>query len=312
MQSLGDFQHDWNTIFQSDIDTFIQAEEYNFTSPTFFKDLKKYNRKNYNFVLGGTQNSVSAKYLDFGEVKYWSDYFAYKLAYYLNVEKYLEILKPQDITIPFTFYVRNSREFREYLHNNLRQKDVLKYGDWSYNDNSLDDQIIYLPVEKQLSSFYNPLGLHLKSYNNSFLDIVCETYNDEQEKYYITEKTWRPILWGKPFLIAGISGINKRMEKMGFKLFDEIIDYSFDAEYDWQKRMTIISEQVVKLCKSNHNFNELYYDVLYPKINHNRALLMNNILKQKDIPEVCLQVPLYSEYIKGAQKNIEKVLDIWS
>jgi hypothetical protein len=76
--------------------------------------------------------------------------------------------------------------------------------------------------------------------------------------------------------------------------------------------MTIISEQVVKLCKSNHNFNELYYDVLYPKINHNRALLMNNILKQKDIPEVCLQVPLYSEYIKGAQKNIEKVLDIWS
>lgn len=307
MQSLGGFTHDWNTIFQSNIDTFIQAEEYDF-SEHFFEDLKRYKPKNYNFVLGGTQNSVCEKYKDFGEVKYWSDYFAYKLAYYLNVEKYLEILKPQDITIPFTFYVRNSRDYREYLHNILRQEDVLKYGDWSYNDNSLDNQIIYLPVDKQLSSFYNPIGLHLKSYSNSFLDIACETYNYEHEKYYITEKTWRPILWGKPFLIAGRAGINVQLTNMGFELFDEIINYDFDAEYDWEKRMRMISEQVVKLCKSNYNFNELYYDVLYPKIKHNRALLMNNILKQKDIPGICLQVPLYSKYIKGAQKNIEKLI----
>lgn len=67
-----------------------------------------------------------------------------------------------------------------------------------------------------------------KEYIEGFIDIVMET---NLGTYFITEKTVRPLLYGKPFIVIGAKGFNKWLEDYwGFKLYHDLIDYSFDEE----------------------------------------------------------------------------------
>ena len=65
---------------------------------------------------------------------------------------------------------------------------------------------------------------------------------------------------------------NPRLEKILFKLFDELIDYSFDDEYDDNKRMEIIIEQI-----SNNNIKEnfnIHFESIKEKHLHNRKVFL--------------------------------------
>ena len=69
-----------------------------------------------------------------------------------------------------------------------------------------------------------------KSYLNGFIDIVTEsTY--EEDQFFLTEKTSKPISTLKPFLIVGPPKIHKFLyENYGVEYYDELFDYSFDDE----------------------------------------------------------------------------------
>jgi hypothetical protein len=69
----------------------------------------------------------------------------------------------------------------------------------------------------------------------NLIDVVTETYpsldyNDELTKEFMfhTEKTFRSILFGKPFLVLGAKGQNTNLHKYGFALYGDIFDYEFD------------------------------------------------------------------------------------
>ena len=65
-------------------------------------------------------------------------------------------------------------------------------------------------------------------YHYNWLDIVAET----TDKYtFFTEKTWRPIACGKPFIILGHRGQNTLMQNYGFMLFPEIFDYGIEENF---------------------------------------------------------------------------------
>lgn len=292
-------------ILKSDINVYAEVDEYNFTDPAFLPALQKVNPRNLTFILCRSPNSTDEFYRAYGNVKYWSNYFVYPILSNkgLDIEKYLSIQNTlqntSDITIPFTLYFRRPKPFRKYLYNILSNNDILKYGDWTHNKSLQTWNIKY---------WHESYSFIPDSFNNTLLDIVCETYNHDNEKYFFTEKTWRPILWGKPFLIAGVAGINKELKSMGFELYDEIIDYSFDNETDVNKRMEMIALQIATLCKSNFDLNKIYRNLLYPKINYNRKLMMNNILEGKYLPKECLENSKYVIAIEEAKKNATSVL----
>lgn len=89
-----------------------------------------------------------------------------------------------------------------------------------------------------------------KSLNMRFIkgavNIVIETRADNRGKHnlIITEKTFKPILMGKPFMIYGPSGILEILRKEGFKTFQPYIDESYDLAVDSpkHKRKSIVKE----------------------------------------------------------------------
>ena len=95
-----------------------------------------------------------------------------------------------------------------------------------------------------------------KEYSQSFMSIVGESLDSWPGA---SEKTAVPLMFNKPFLIAGGAHSHRHLEDMGFKLYDEIFDYSFDKISNLNKRMEALVEQVVELDKKiqQHGYQAL-------------------------------------------------------
>lgn len=115
----------------------------------------------------------------------------------------------------------------------------------------------------KLDSFLLPQEFH-----ESFFHLITEaTLN----AHFITEKTVIPILLKKPFAVVSSPGFHKKLVELGFKLYDEIIDYSFDDEPDLNTRVSMLVSQLHKMC---NNDTSAMFDTVREKLlyNYNRAL----------------------------------------
>lgn len=104
---------------------------------------------------------------------------------------------------------------------------------------------------------------------------------------YITEKTFRCIFLKQPFIAYGSKHQNKELLKYGFKLYDNVLDYSFDYEEDVFKRYDLIIEQLTKL--KDKDYNELY-DLMEPTLEHNKQLIHKITHGTDYIPKEILEI----------------------
>jgi len=123
---------------------------------------------------------------------------------------------------------------------------------WLAVDNR-GNRIISVINDEACFDYNKPIVLDVKStelrYNNSqetvdkfyyltdsLIDIGIETLSDpEDEKKdirFITEKTWKPFLFGKIGFQFNYSEYYSDLKTFGFELYDEIFDYSFDKIKD--------------------------------------------------------------------------------
>lgn len=105
-------------------------------------------------------------------------------------------------------------------------------------------------------------------YIQSCADLVTESFVGDSLSY--TEKTWKPIALKKPFLLMSGINVHKYLKVMGYELYDEIFDYSFDDK-SFDIRFSSIIDQVKNLCKiSTEDFSRQISDPkIQSKIEHN-------------------------------------------
>lgn len=128
-----------------------------------------------------------------------------------------------------------------------------------YKFNYFDNQIIRIDDIDTPTSCLS----YSSEYHNGFLDLVCESYDDFPD---ISEKTFKAIAAKKLFVSVGYAGLNKQLEMLGFELYTEIFDYSFDEEKEFYKRAESIISQVKEY--ENSDYTKLY-DLVQHKIEHN-------------------------------------------
>lgn len=84
----------------------------------------------------------------------------------------------------------------------------------------------------------NPIGNDVYSLGNisvwqdSYLNIVTETTfgTANADNFFISEKTWKPIIGHRPFFIYGQPRLRNYLQAQGFDIFADIIDYARLAE----------------------------------------------------------------------------------
>jgi hypothetical protein len=93
---------------------------------------------------------------------------------------------------------------------------------------------------------------------DSYLHLVSEA--SVHDKIFLTEKTWKPIASGQLFLIWGNAGIVDHLRRLGFDVFDDIIDHSYDSEPDHRSRLRMIHREIHRLVQVD--FAEIYAKTL--------------------------------------------------
>jgi len=115
-------------------------------------------------------------------------------------------------------------------------------------------------------------------YNDGLIDVVTETEGEFAIRF--TEKTLKPILRMKPFLIMGAPGHNQALTELGFKQYP-IFDYSFDSIEDMTERAEWLAAQVVQYSNNDIPWiEEQCRDIAL----YNRELAFDLCLKAKDLP----------------------------
>jgi hypothetical protein len=108
---------------------------------------------------------------------------------------------------------------------------------------------------------------------------------------FITEKTATPILLNKIFLVASNVGFHNNLEQLGFQLYTELFDYSFDAEPDIVVRYEKIAKNVKRYVGLTPIELTQHYNKVAHKVIHNRKLAIKySTLVPKEIIELYLMV----------------------
>ena len=140
------------------------------------------------------------------------------------------------------------------------------YGEYHYDYQYFDGHPIIDPDFASGSAF-NHSKLP-KVYNECFFAAVSETSTDI---VVITEKVVTPILFLKPFIVLGDKGYHQFLKSLGFELFEEFIDYSFDFESNEDKRIEMFCEQIAKVSSFDSDTIANLSRQITPKLKHNKT-----------------------------------------
>jgi hypothetical protein len=121
----------------------------------------------------------------------------------------------------------------------------------------------------------NDFGLD-ESIHDSYFEFVTETWFTDDSCLYLTEKTFRPIITLKPFIIIGSPFSLKALKKLGFKTFSSIINEAYDEEVIPSRRMELIQEEIRKIIKSDANEIHNLYIKIWPILEYNYLHFINN------------------------------------
>ena len=101
----------------------------------------------------------------------------------------------------------------------------------------------------------------------SLLYLVTETVATGR-RHHLTEKTFKPIAMGMPFMIVGTQGSLRYLRSYGFRTFGDLWDESYDDEPDDHKRIEKIA-QVLKQLEGLEEHRQDIFDSAWDIIQHN-------------------------------------------
>ena len=98
------------------------------------------------------------------------------------------------------------------------------------------------------ANFYPNFSPHLGYYDNDNFKLNHRRYG------FITEKTYRPIAVGHPFIVAGNNNLLKQLHALGFETFQTYFTEAYDSILEDHKRFAAVMDLAVYL--SREGFNE--------------------------------------------------------
>jgi hypothetical protein len=128
--------------------------------------------------------------------------------------------------------------------------------------------------------------VHSSAYRDTYFSLVTETVFNYPYSFR-TEKIWKPIGIGHPWIAVANAGFYRDMHNIGFKTFSHAIDESFDSIDNNQDRIERIATIVEDLCQQDlaSFYTECYNVCKYNQQHY--AELRHSVAR--DFPEQFLQ-----------------------
>ena len=202
-----------------------------------------------------------------------------------------------DCARPYEFVVlsRTHKWWRASVMTDLQQSGMLAHSLWSYNTNLvLGDAPSNNPIEQlpgiDIPAFmqagpytcdnltteqHNDHSLAVDDhYANAYFNLVLETHFDADGSggTFLTEKTFKPIKNGQPFVLVAPVGSLQCLRDLGYRTFDSVLDNSYDTETNNTQRWLKVKHTLEQIQQDPHD----YFLRCWDDIEHNQQLFLAN------------------------------------
>jgi len=215
---------------------------------------------------------------------------------YVNRHQPAVIAKP---TQDFTALNRLHKWWRASVMSDLQHRGLLDNSIWSYNtagtasidleqDNPFELDTIdgwrdRTKIFATTSHYCDNLTsvqhndhhrVNTDLYTKSRCHIVLETLFDVDQSggAFLTEKTFKAIKYGQPFVIAGGVGSLQALREMGYRTFDNIINPAYDTIANNTDRWLAIADVLIELKR-----NPGWYESCAEDIAHNQKMFAHRV-----------------------------------
>jgi hypothetical protein len=170
----------------------------------------------------------------------------------------------------FLFLNGRSRSHRIYLINRFLNSHLLDQSIWT-NLDIKNGPLNYLDAAYEVDQYSKNIGstgsddfvkydlfggewgeIYLKAepYIDTYFSVVTETVFNYPYSFR-TEKIWKPIAMGHPFVAVANQGYYRDLHKLGFRTFGHVIDETFDSMENNQDRLKRIALVIEDLCQQD-------------------------------------------------------------
>jgi hypothetical protein len=236
--------------------------------------------------------------------------------------------RPTDNANLFLCYNRARRKHRtlavcELMNNNLFDRGITSYHNLSKNTSDLArsygrddlvdagakiDALLPLHLEYDLET-HNPVDkLTDDHHRQTFLSLVTETLTEDEVKFrggyvgadspvFFSEKTWKPISIGQPFIMVSTKGHLAKLKEMGYQTFDRWWSEDYDTIGNTHIKLKKIMDVLNMLSKLRVDELKAMRDQMQHVLIHNQIVYNQYRDSYNDLPSE----PLY-----------KIIQDIWS
>lgn len=167
-----------------------------------------------------------------------------------------------------------NQELEIYAHGVIPQKFFLlgetpeqyaKEGNWGHG--------LKFGIPHDIHSLGN-----MDIWQTHFLNIVGETECNNWDPLFVTEKTWKPMIGLRPFIINGQPKIYKWLRQQGFRTFNHYFCAGLEDE---ENMHSAIIQTLLELKQKSADEIVQLYNRMLPDLLHNRARFFEFAHKEK-------------------------------
>jgi hypothetical protein len=110
-------------------------------------------------------------------------------------------------------------------------------------------------------------------YENAYCNLVLETFFDADATNctFISEKTFKPVRHGQPFVVFGTPNTLTTLKELGYRTFDHAVDNSYDLHCDNTERFKRVVAAVDQLAQLDLH---AWYESCWDDVVHNQQLFL--------------------------------------
>lgn len=143
-----------------------------------------------------------------------------------------------------------------------------------------------LQVDPDVGNYSVPNDVYtlgdIAAWQDSYLNIVTETVFGGDD-FFISEKTWKPIIGGRPFFVYGQPQLRQYLKDQGFDVFEDMIDYSSLPAHATEQHYAQLAVDTVK---------NLTVQDIQSRLTHNQTRFRSYVYEQWD-KLMCLNLQDY-------------------
>lgn len=179
----------------------------------------------------------------------WGDYYFNFWAEFvrLNPEGFFDHRYINEPIFDKTYMCLNRKphSHREYLVNRLRSANLLDRGLVSFGDQLTIKETLNDIVDLGEQAVHGHMSIKndivtlgdISNWSRCFINVVSET--TVHTDLFISEKTWKPIIGMRPFMVLGDHSIYQQLKDLGFDTFDDVFGIWW-KDPNWQNRANSI------------------------------------------------------------------------